>query len=194
MRYFILILALFSLTFTLADGEENTNKKLSPKIEKVVRDAKANILKDYQIEMSKLIKELEKSKVLATKAGNLIDANAIDALIKDISSDSLLTEIMKDNKEVSDRDLLGKPGDESKSIMLGKWGFNVNGSRLLDIAFDGKKGTSSNMQSFSYVLKNGNLEIVWVGGGTWTLKLDPTTQKFAGKDSGGSTVTAEQSN
>ena len=187
----ILAVCFLTLNFTSLFAEE-VSVKLPPKIEKVVQVTKATILKNYQSEIDKLSKELEKSKIIATKAGNLNDAIIVDNLIKEISNDSLLTEIIKDNKKKSESDLLGNPLQNDKNIMIGIWKFNINGSHLLDITFDGKKGVSSNTQSFNYTFKNGNLEIIWIGGGTWNLKLDTNTRKFTGKDSGGATVEAGQ--
>lgn len=197
MRYILLLTVYFLIFYpnsSILFAEDEQVTKLPPKIEKIIQSAKINIIKEYQSEIAKLLKELDKSKILATKAGNLKDANMLDSLIKEVSADSLLAEIIKDNKGISKGNVLGNPSEDAKNNMVGKWKFNINGSPLLDITFDGKKGVSSNTQSFTYTLKNGNLEITWVGGGIWSLKLDAATKKFIGKDSDGSNVTAEPNN
>lgn len=120
-KLFLLAVCFFILHSSVLFAEE-VPVKLPPKLEKVVQATKATILKNYQSEIDKLSKELEKSKILATKAGNLNDAVMVDNLIKEIANDSLLAEIIKDNKKKSETDLLGNPlQNDNKKLIIGEW-------------------------------------------------------------------------
>jgi hypothetical protein len=148
---------------------EEVPVKLPPKIEKAVQATKATILKNYQSEIDKLLKELEKSKILATKAGNLNDAIIVDNLIKEISNDRLLAEIRKDNKEKAGTDLLGngnkKESDENadqKVQIVGKW---KRGGTVVELKNNGTFTDSRNINGTWDCNADGSFSMSWSDSG-----------------------------
>jgi hypothetical protein len=160
MRHYLIIAIVF-LTASLYAADEDTKTQLPLKVEKSLHIAKVNILKEYQDEVSKLLKELEKSKTEATKAGNLKDANAIDKLIKEVYTDSLLTEIIADNKERAAADLLGV---KETPVLLGKWEYSKVGGGNAILVFK-EDGTIDNQwnEKWTYEIKTGKLIVHPVG-------------------------------
>lgn len=193
-----LILSLaFSLACTSAESKKSEadliyNKAVSDNI-KDASKSYAVYQKALEAAKVKVLKSLEATKadLNDAKKGNLsiqdraAAISEIDKRIQEVNEGALGDAIIAQNKPQD------PPSPSNNNQISGKWKFSINGQPLLDIAFDGKKAISSNTQSLNFTIKKGTLEIVWIGGGTWTLKYDFASQTYIGKDNGGSNVTAQ---
>ena len=96
--------------------------KLPERAEKSYQAAEASFVKQYQTELTKLLKELERVKSEETKSGKLETALAVDALIKEVSAGKIL----KDALDSSNLDLLSStkptnPMPNPEKYIIGTW-------------------------------------------------------------------------
>ena len=172
------IISIIALTIVILGGYAFGEDSVLPsKAEKALQNAKAAIFKEYRIEVTKLLKDLERLKLEETKSGSLQGALAVDELIKEVSMNSfLLTDMAKDIKKVASNDLLG---NDSSNGIVGKWLMSGNREMIFN-----KDGTSTfanftgkwerRNESFFITWSNGSIDEVVIDGdklnkkGGWT--------------------------
>lgn len=174
----LLILAL-SLSFC-AFTEEAELPKISAKAGKAIISAKSKILKDYNYEVTKLIRDLERIKAEEMKSGDLEGAVAVDTVIKEIQNDFLLTDIIKDKQSV--KDLLGKEIKQKKLIdqVIASWIWND-----VEVIFD-EKGNTSNGGKWKL---EGEQVVITKFGRTYTIKFNDDFSILSGPRDDGLTLT-----
>lgn len=135
---------------------------------------------------AKMVKDLEKLKTEAMKAGNLPLANAVDAEEKTIKGGGLPGIVAWDDLKLNNTDMLGNVQD-LKTLVVGAWTMTVNASITGTITFNNDGSVTFLVIHGKYVIDagKGTITITWDDGNVLIINsIQP--DKMAGTAGNGS--------